>query len=76
MTYKEVAMIMTDVCKFIFCTEYDKFANLYKEYGISDSNSYIGEKWQVAQKNFTNWWCNLDAGFQTFVIEKVIDYYK
>ena len=69
-----IAETMTKICQFIWCVGFDKFAQMYQEYGM-DSKSYIEEKWNFAQHNFISWWCNLDSDFQKKVIKFVTKYY-
>lgn len=69
-----IAETMTKVCQFIRRAGFDKFAKMYQKYGI-DSKSYIEEKWNLANRSFISWWCNLDSDFQKSVIKFVTKYY-
>ena len=55
------------------------FAELWEIKHIDRLNderkSYIEEKWNLANRNFITWWCNLDSDFQKSVIKFVTKYY-
>lgn len=69
-----IAETMTKVCHFLSCTGFNRFVQMYQKYGI-DNKSYIEEKWNLANRSFITWWCNLDSDFQKSVIKFVTKYY-
>ena len=61
----------TLVCQFIACRSEIDFMKMYDTIGFIGV-VYAKEKFEIARKNFINWWCNLDASAQ----EKIVNYVK
>ena len=53
----------TDLIKYIFNRGYDGFKKMYASAGLIGED-YIQEKWNLANRNFGYWWCELSSDYQ------------